>query len=83
MASTWKTFTQIQAELNNQIILTRICVNKHTTLFLFHYKKKIGCMAAGTHEWQIPLKNIRTFAVTIEFWHLQYKINYSKTEGKN
>ena len=40
-------------------------------------------MAAGTHEWQILLKNIRTFAMTIEFWHLQYKINYSKTEGKN
>ena len=40
-------------------------------------------MAAGTHEWQILLKNIRTFAMMIEFWHLQYKINYSKTEGKN
>ena len=82
-ASTWITFTQIQAKLNNQLILTRICVKKQTTLFLFHYKKSrlYGTPVAGT---QILLKNIRTFTIRIEFWHLQYTINYCcTTKGKN
>ena len=84
MTSTSTTFTQIQEKINNQKILTRICVNKQTNNSFSISLQKIIVVWQMIHMNNKFFKNnIRTITERIEFCHLQYTLNYGTTEVKN
>ena len=82
MASTWITFTQIQVKLNNQIIFTKICANKQTTVFRIYFIRKNG----SWYTWITnSFKKYKNFYIKDRILSLTVhnKLQYNITEGKN